>query len=91
MSSELAAIAGPKYLDYAKLLGGMLRVVYLFSASMPGMVPHLEFVPAAASDGDVDIVLKVPKASEAFVGERLDGRLQQLAKLTGKRLGFRIG
>ena len=33
----------------------------------------------------------VPKASEAFVGERLDGRLQQLAKLTGKRLGFRIG
>ncbi|MDF1607178.1 hypothetical protein PZ897_03210 [Hoeflea sp. YIM 152468] len=26
-----------------------------------------------------------------LVGERLEGRLQQLAKLTGKRLGFRIG
>jgi len=91
VSSELAAIAGPKYLDYAKLLGGMLRVVYLFSASMPGMVPQLEFVPAAASDGDVDIVLKVPQSCDAFVGERLNGRLQQLAKLTGKRLGFRIG
>jgi len=91
MSSELAAIAGPKYLEYAKLLGGMLRVVYLFSASMPGMVPRLEFVAAAPSDGEVDIVLKVPRESEALVGERLDGRLQQLAKLTGKRLGFRIG
>ena len=91
VSAGLAAIAGPKYLDYAKLLGGMLRVVYLFSASMPGMVPHLSFVPAEAGDGDVDIVLLVPRASEAFVGERLEGRLQQLAKLTGKRLGFRVG
>ena len=91
MSSELAAIAGQRYLEYAKLLGGMLRVVYLFSASMPGMVPRLEFVAAAPSDGEVDIVLKVPRESESLVGERLDGRLQQLAKLTGKRLGFRIG
>ncbi|OCW55859.1 Ppx/GppA family phosphatase [Hoeflea olei] len=90
-SAGLAAIAGPKFLDYAKLLGGMLRVVYLFSASMPGMVPQLAFAPAAPSDGDVDIVLIVPRSYEAFVGERLEGRLQQLAKLTGKRLGFRVG
>ena len=69
----------------------MLRVVYLFSASMPGIVPHLAFVPAEPDDGDVDIVLLVPRESEAFVGERLEGRLQQLAKLTGKRLGFRVG
>jgi len=89
-SSGLAAIAGPKYLEYAKLLGGMLRVVYLFSASMPGLVPQLEFVPAEPKDGDVDIVLLVPRSCEAFLGERLDGRLQQLAKLTGKRLGFRL-
>ncbi|AKI01103.1 exopolyphosphatase [Hoeflea sp. IMCC20628] len=90
-SSGLAAIAGPKYLEYAKLLGGMLRVVYLFSASMPGMVPQLSFAPAEPADGDVDIVLLVPRSCEAFIGERLEGRLQQLAKLTGKRLGFRVG
>ncbi|MBC7279947.1 Ppx/GppA phosphatase family protein [Hoeflea sp.] len=91
VSSGLAAIAGPKYLDYAKLLGGMLRVVYLFSASMPGIVPHLAFAAAEPADGDVDIVLVVPRSCEAFVGERLEGRLQQLAKLTGKKLGFRVG
>jgi exopolyphosphatase/guanosine-5'-triphosphate,3'-diphosphate pyrophosphatase len=34
VSSRLAAIAGSKYLEYAKLLGGILRVLYLFSASM---------------------------------------------------------
>lgn len=90
VSSRLAAIAGPKYLDYAKLLGGMLRVVYLFSASMPGVVPHLAFEKAKPSDGDVDIVLVVPGMFEAFKGERLEGRLQQLSKLTGKKLGFRL-
>jgi exopolyphosphatase / guanosine-5'-triphosphate,3'-diphosphate pyrophosphatase len=30
----------------------------------------------------------VPKAYEVFAGERLDGRLTQLSKLTGKRLAF---
>jgi exopolyphosphatase/guanosine-5'-triphosphate,3'-diphosphate pyrophosphatase len=91
VSSRLAAIAGPNYLEYAKLLGGMLRVVYLFSASMPGMIPRLAFEPAKPSDGDVDIVLVAPRDCEAFLGERLEGRLQQLAKLTGKKLGFRLG
>ncbi|WP_394689933.1 exopolyphosphatase [Hoeflea sp.] len=89
-SAGLAAIAGPKYLEHAKLLGGMLRVVYLFSASMPGMIPRLAFEPAHPSDGDVDIVLVAPRDCEALLGERLAGRLQQLAKLTGKKLGFRL-
>lgn len=91
VSSGLAAIAGPKYLEHAKLLGGMLRVVYLFSASMPGMVPRLAFEPAKPSDGDVDIVLVAPRDCEALLGERLEGRLQQLSRLTGKKLGFRLG
>ncbi|WP_412048617.1 Ppx/GppA family phosphatase [Hoeflea sp. Naph1] len=90
VSSRLAAIAGSKYLKYAKLLGGMLRVVYLFSASMPGVVPHLKFEAAGPADGDADIVLLVPRAFEAMIGERLEGRLQQLAKLTGKKLSFRL-
>lgn len=90
VSSRLAEIAGPKYLDYAKLLGGLLRVVYLFSASMPGIIPQLAFEPAGPGDGGVDIVLVVPRAYENFMGERPEGRLQQLAKLTGKKLGMRL-
>jgi exopolyphosphatase / guanosine-5'-triphosphate,3'-diphosphate pyrophosphatase len=91
VSSRLSAIAGPIYLEYAKLLGGMLRVVYLFSASMPGIVPRLAFEKAGPEDGDADIVLVAPRDCEGFIGERLNGRLQQLAKLTGKKLGFRLG
>ena len=89
-SASLAAIAGPRYLERAKLLGGMLRVVYLFSASMPGIVPRLAFERGGPGDGGAEIVLTVPRDLEGFMGERLDGRLQQLAKLTGKALAFRL-
>ncbi|MGG7517091.1 exopolyphosphatase [Allorhizobium undicola] len=87
-TGPLAAIATERLLNGAKLLGGLLRVVYLFSASMPGVVDHLTFERSSRSDADLDFV--VPEAYADFAGERLDGRLQQLAKLTGKRLAFRF-
>ena len=82
----LATIATQHFLDRAKLLGGLLRVVYLFSASMPGIVGNLTFRRTANPDLDLEFV--VPHPYHDFAGERLDGRLQQLAKLTGKRLAF---
>jgi exopolyphosphatase/guanosine-5'-triphosphate,3'-diphosphate pyrophosphatase len=85
-TGPLAGIATPRLLDLAKLLGGLLRVVYLFSASMPGIVNHLTF--RASSRSDLDLEFVVPHAYADFAGERLDGRLQQLAKLTGRRLAF---
>ncbi len=87
-TGALAAIATPRLLDLAKLLGGLLRVVYLFSASMPGVVHHLTFRPSV--DPDLDLEFVVPPQYRDFAGERLDGRLQQLARLTGKRLAFRF-
>ncbi|MFB9951147.1 exopolyphosphatase [Rhizobium puerariae] len=84
----LATIATPRLLSLAKLLGGLLRVVYLFSASMPGIVHNLSFRPS--SDPSLDLEFIVPPAYRNFAGERLDGRLQQLARLTGKRLAFRF-
>ena len=87
-TGPLATIATPRLLDLAKLLGGLLRVVYLFSASMPGIVHDLSFRPS--SDPNLDLEFVVPAKYRDFAGERLDGRLQQLAKLTGKRLAFRF-
>lgn len=89
-TAPLARIATDRYLELSKLLGGMLRVGYLFSASMPGVVPSLKFEPAGTDLPDTDIVLIVPPAHADLVGERLQGRLQQLGKLTNKRLAFRI-
>ncbi|CDZ47874.1 exopolyphosphatase [Neorhizobium galegae] len=87
-TGPLATIATPRLLDLAKLLGGLLRVVYLFSASMPGLVHHLTFRPS--SEPDLDLEFVVPSIYRDFAGERLDGRLQQLARLTGRRLAFRF-
>lgn len=87
-TSALATIATPRLLELAKLLGGLLRVVYLFSASMPGIVDRLTFQRSESPEIDLDFV--VPHELRAFAGERPDGRLQQLAKLTGKRLAFRF-
>ncbi len=85
-TGPLAAIATERLLDRAKLVGGMLRVVYLFSASMPGVVHNLSF--RRSDNPELDLEFVVPKSYQDFSGERLDGRLMQLSKLTGKRLAF---
>ncbi|RFB96986.1 exopolyphosphatase [Rhizobium leguminosarum bv. trifolii] len=85
-TGPLAQIATPQLIERAKLLGGMLRVVYLFSASMPGIVKNLTF--RRSSNPDLDLEFVVPPEYRDFAGERLDGRLQQLSRLTNKRLAF---
>ncbi len=85
-TSPLAGITTPRLLELAKLLGGLLRVAYLFSASMPGVARHLTL--RRSSKPDIDLEFVVPAAYADFEGERLDGRLQQLGKLTGKKLAF---
>ncbi len=89
-TGPLAAMATPRYLDLAKLLGGLLRVVYLFSASMPGIVRSLRFAKPLDPKSDLDLEFVVPSHFADFAGERLDGRLAQLARLTGKKLAFRF-
>jgi exopolyphosphatase/guanosine-5'-triphosphate,3'-diphosphate pyrophosphatase len=88
VSSSLAGIATPRLRELAKLVGGLLRVVYLCSASMPGVVPHIAFRPSTSPDLDLELV--VPHEFSELAGERLDGRLQQLARLTGKKLALRL-
>jgi len=85
-TEPLATIATPLYIERAKLLGGLLRVVYLFSASMPGVVRNLSFRRSTSPDLDLEFV--VPAEYHDFAGERLEGRLQQLGKLTNRRLAF---
>ena len=85
-TAPLARIAGPQFAERAKLLGGILRVVYLFSASMPGVVRNLTF--RKSFDPEIDVELVVPSAYRDFAGERLDGRMQQLSRLSNKRLAF---
>ena len=88
-TASLLAIATPRLRELAKLLGGLLRVVYSFSAAMPGVVSNLRFEKPRDSGAQIDLELVIPPECRNFAGERVEGRLQQLAKLTGKRLAFR--
>ena len=87
VSAEMKALATPRYLERAQLLGTMLRVVYLLSASMPGVMPRLRW--QKQSHGGLALVL--PASLWRLNGERPAGRLAQLAKITGRRLELVVG
>ena len=87
ISPEMRRLATPRYLERAKLLGALMRVVYLLSASLPGVIPQLEW--RHREDGV--LLLVVPKSRADLLGERPAGRLAQLAKLLGRNLEFAVG
>lgn len=79
---ELKDLATPRYLERARILGAMMRVVYLLSAAMPGVMPKLRWEDW---DGGV-LALVIPAEFSQLYGERPAGRLAQLAKVTGRKL-----
>ena len=85
--AEIAALATPRYLERARLLGAMMRVVYLLSASMPGVIPRLKW-ERRPNDG---LALVVPKEFAALAGERPAGRMAQLARVTSRKLELVVG
>ncbi|WP_315920492.1 exopolyphosphatase [Mesorhizobium sp. SP-1A] len=80
--SELRALAGPRNLERARILAAMMRVVYLLTAAMPGVMPRLRWEKFGADR----LALVIPSDLAGLYGERPAGRLSQLAKITGRRL-----
>jgi exopolyphosphatase / guanosine-5'-triphosphate,3'-diphosphate pyrophosphatase len=80
LSPEIRKLAPPRLFERAKLLGALMRVVYLYSAAMPRVIPRLEFKP----DGIGGFLFKVPPDLGALASERTEGRLQQFARLVGR-------
>ena len=87
IAPEIKALATPRYLERAKLLGALMRVVYLLTASMPGVMPKLNW--EKRDNGTLALVIPASRAD--LYGERLAGRLAQLAKVTGRKLELVAG
>jgi exopolyphosphatase/guanosine-5'-triphosphate,3'-diphosphate pyrophosphatase len=79
ISPRLRVLASPRMLERARLLGGAMRVAYLVSAAMPGVLPR---APIAVRDDTV--VLTLTGDLGALAGDRLANRVKQLARLIGK-------
>jgi exopolyphosphatase/guanosine-5'-triphosphate,3'-diphosphate pyrophosphatase len=82
VASAIEKLATPRLLERARLLAAIMRVVYLLSASMPGVIPRLSW--RAGPDGSMALVL--PAELAGLSGERPKWRLEQLARLLDRKL-----
>lgn len=87
VSPEMRALATPYYVERARILGALLRVVYLLSASMPGIIPRLKW--EKSDDGTLRLI--VPQEHAKLMGERPAGRMAQLAKALGRPMELVVG
>jgi len=87
IAPELKALATPPYVERARLLAAMMRVVYLLTASMPGVMPRLKWEKRDSGA----LALVIPSDLAGLYGERPVGRLAQLARISGKKLELAVG
>jgi exopolyphosphatase / guanosine-5'-triphosphate,3'-diphosphate pyrophosphatase len=79
LSPRMRELATTRMLDRARVLGAAMRVAYLVSAAMPGVLPR---TPMEVVRGK--LVLRLQGDYAALGGERLFNRLRQLARLIGR-------
>lgn len=70
----------------ARMLGLLMRVIYLISASMPGLIPDLRLEPATGND----LTLVLPERAKDLVADRLRDRLGHLARFAGCKIGLAV-
>ena len=68
VAPEIKALATPRYLERARLLGAMMRVVYLLTASMPGVMPKLKW--EKRDNGALALVIPASRAGTAAASGR---------------------
>jgi exopolyphosphatase/guanosine-5'-triphosphate,3'-diphosphate pyrophosphatase len=79
LSPHVRELMTARLLDRARILGAALRVAYLITASMPGVLPK---TPMVVRRGQ--LTLKLPGRFAALGGDRVFNRLRQLARLIGR-------
>ena len=79
LSPHVRELATARMIDRARVLGAAMRVAYLVSAAMPGVLPH---TPLVVERGKLK--LKLRGRHRDLAGERIFARLRQLARLIGR-------
>jgi exopolyphosphatase/guanosine-5'-triphosphate,3'-diphosphate pyrophosphatase len=79
LSPHVRELATSRILDHARILGAALRVAYLVSGAMPGALPNTPLVVERSK-----LKLKLRGAYASLAGDRVFGRVKQLARLIGK-------
>ncbi len=84
-ASQLRSLLPPALQERVLIVAALLRIAYLLSAAMPGLLPQLKLVCT-----EKKVRIEAPAALAALVSERVTGRLKQLAKLVGREADVRV-
>jgi exopolyphosphatase/guanosine-5'-triphosphate,3'-diphosphate pyrophosphatase len=79
LSPRLRELASTRMLDHARILGAAMRVAYLVSASMPGVLPKTPMRVRRRK-----LTLRLSGKYRSLAGERVFNRLKQLGRLIGR-------
>jgi exopolyphosphatase/guanosine-5'-triphosphate,3'-diphosphate pyrophosphatase len=79
LAPELRTLVSSRLLDRARILGAAMRVAYIISAGMPGVLPR---TPMLCARGVINLTL--PPDIADLASERLQNRVQRLARLIGR-------
>jgi exopolyphosphatase / guanosine-5'-triphosphate,3'-diphosphate pyrophosphatase len=82
---ELRRLVSARLLDRARILGAAMRVAFIISAGTPGILPR---TPMLCARGVVNLTL--PPELADLASERLQNRLQRLARLIGRDAAIRM-
>jgi len=79
LSPRLRELASTRMIDRARVLGAALRLAYVVSAAMPGVLPRTTLAVERHR-----LALHLPGGTAALAGERILNRLRTLARLIGR-------
>lgn len=79
VSPQIRALVSARLLDRARILGAAMRVAYILSAAMPGVLPRMPLRVRRK-----ELVLTLPGDLAALGGERVLNRMKPLGKLIGR-------
>jgi exopolyphosphatase / guanosine-5'-triphosphate,3'-diphosphate pyrophosphatase len=86
LSPRLRELASTRMLDRARVLGAALRLAYVVSAAMPGVLPK---TPLAVERHK--LTLRLPGTYAALDGERVLNRLRSVGRLIGREAVMLLG
>jgi len=86
LSPRLRELVSTRMLDRARVLGAALRLAYVVSAAMPGVLPKTLLAVERHR-----LALHLPGSYAALAGDRVLSRLRSLARLIGREPVMLIG
>jgi exopolyphosphatase/guanosine-5'-triphosphate,3'-diphosphate pyrophosphatase len=86
LSPRLRELASARILDRARILGAAMRVAYLISAAMPGVLPRAPMQVTGRR-----LMLRLDGSLAPLASERVFARLKQLGRLIGREPDIVVG